>query len=55
MSVCSLPNIYGEQTYGYNTSKIRKLGLEFRGVEEMFDDAVGWLKAHGYLREKSAE
>ncbi|EMS53116.1 Bifunctional dihydroflavonol 4-reductase/flavanone 4-reductase [Triticum urartu] len=50
----SLPNIYGEQTYGYNTSKIRKLGLEFRGVEEMFDDSVESLKAHGYLREGAA-
>uniref|UniRef100_M8CLD8 Bifunctional dihydroflavonol 4-reductase/flavanone 4-reductase n=1 Tax=Aegilops tauschii TaxID=37682 RepID=M8CLD8_AEGTA len=50
----SLPNIHGEQTYGYNTSKIRKLGLEFRGVEEMFDDSVESLKAHGYLREGAA-
>ncbi|KAM0918611.1 hypothetical protein ACQ4PT_008734 [Festuca glaucescens] len=49
----SLLNIYGEQTYGYNTSKIRKLGLEFKGVEEMFDDAVESLKGHGYLLESA--
>nr|CAB3483477.1 unnamed protein product [Digitaria exilis] len=46
----SLPNIYGEQSYGFDTSKARALGLqEFKGVEEMFDDAVDSLVAHGHL------
>ncbi|XP_062191627.1 tetraketide alpha-pyrone reductase 1-like [Phragmites australis] len=49
----SLPNIYGEQSYHYSTSKARELGLEFKGVEEMFDDAVDSLRGHGYLPEKS--
>ncbi|GJN03984.1 hypothetical protein PR202_ga21488 [Eleusine coracana subsp. coracana] len=45
----SFPNIYGEQTYDFNTSKARALGLEFKGVEEMFDDAVDSLRGHGHL------
>lgn len=49
----SLPNIYGDQSYGYNTSKIRELGLEFKGVEEMFDASVESLKAHGHLLERT--
>ncbi|GJN15741.1 hypothetical protein PR202_gb02679 [Eleusine coracana subsp. coracana] len=45
----SFPNIYGEQTYDFNTSKARALGLEFKGIEEMFDDAVDSLRSHGHL------
>jgi hypothetical protein len=47
----SFPNVYGEQTYDFNTAKARALGLEFRGVEEMFDDAVDSLRGHGHLQE----
>jgi len=51
----SLPSIYGEQTYGYDTAKVRALGLrEFKGVEEMFDDAVESLVGHGHLPPESA-
>jgi len=51
----SLPSIYGEQTYGYDTAKVRALGLrEFKGVEEMFDDAVDSLVGHGHLPAESA-
>ncbi|KAL6858980.1 hypothetical protein ACP4OV_017982 [Aristida adscensionis] len=50
----SLPNVYGEQSYGFNTSKARGLGVEFKGVEEMFDDAVRSLQGHGYLLPMSA-
>ncbi|OEL30103.1 Tetraketide alpha-pyrone reductase 1 [Dichanthelium oligosanthes] len=46
----SLPNLYGEQSYGFDTSKARALGLaEFKGVEEMFDAAVDSLTGHGHL------
>ncbi|KAL5219730.1 hypothetical protein ABZP36_024443 [Zizania latifolia] len=45
----SLPCVYGEQTYDFSTAKVRELGMEFRGVEEMFDDAMESLRAHGYL------
>uniref|UniRef100_A0A0E0IEJ3 NAD-dependent epimerase/dehydratase domain-containing protein n=1 Tax=Oryza nivara TaxID=4536 RepID=A0A0E0IEJ3_ORYNI len=45
----SLPCVYGEQTYGFSTAKVRELGMKFRDVEEMFDDAVDSLRAHGYL------
>nr|ADB85367.1 putative dihydroflavonol-4-reductase [Phyllostachys edulis] len=34
--------------------KIRELGLKFKGVEEMFDDSVESLKAHGYLLKRAA-
>jgi hypothetical protein len=47
----SFPNVYGEQTYDFNSSKARALGLEFKGVEEMFDDAVDSLRGHGHLQE----
>jgi hypothetical protein len=47
--LCSLPCVYGEQTYGFSTAKVRELGMKFRDVEEMFDDAVDSLRAHGYL------
>jgi nucleoside-diphosphate-sugar epimerase len=51
----SLPSIYGEQSYGYDTAKARALGLrEFKGVEEMFDDAVESLVGHGHLPAESA-
>lgn len=46
----SLPRAYGEQSYGFDTSKARALGLaEFKGVEEMFDDAVASFIGHGRL------
>ena len=46
----SLPNVYGEQSYGFDTSKALVLGLaELKGVEEMFDDAVDSLRRHGHL------
>ncbi|GJN15740.1 hypothetical protein PR202_gb02678 [Eleusine coracana subsp. coracana] len=45
----SFPNTYGKQTYDFNTSKARALGLEFKGVEEMLDDAVDSLRGHGHL------
>ncbi|EAZ07629.1 hypothetical protein OsI_29879 [Oryza sativa Indica Group] len=45
----SLPCVYGEQTYGFSTAKVRELGMKFRDLEEMFDDAVDSLRAHGYL------
>ncbi|EES14250.1 hypothetical protein BDA96_07G219000 [Sorghum bicolor] len=46
----SLPSVYGEQTYGFDTSKARALGLvDLKGVEEMFDDAVDSLRGHGHL------
>lgn len=44
-----MPCVYGEQTYGFSTAKVRELGMKFRDVEEMFDDAVDSLRAHGYL------
>ncbi|KAG2585007.1 tetraketide alpha-pyrone reductase 1-like [Panicum virgatum] len=51
----SLPSVYGEQTYGYDTAKARALGLrELKGVEEMFDDAVESLVGHGHLPPESA-
>jgi nucleoside-diphosphate-sugar epimerase len=51
----SLPNVYGEQTYGYDTSKARALGMRgFKGVEKMFDDAVESLVGHGHLPAESA-
>ncbi|CAL5005315.1 unnamed protein product [Urochloa decumbens] len=46
----SLPNVYGEQTYGFDTSKARALGMRgFKSVEEMFDDAVDSFVGHGLL------
>ncbi|CAD6343689.1 unnamed protein product [Miscanthus lutarioriparius] len=46
----SLPSVYGEQSYGFDTSKARALGLaDLKGVEEMFDDAVDSLRGHGHL------
>lgn len=46
----SLPRAYGEQSYDFDTSKARALGLaEFKGVEEMFDDAVASFIGHGHL------
>ena len=51
----SLPNVYGEQSYGFDTSKALVLGLaELKGVEEMFDDAVDSLVGHGHLPAESA-
>ena len=51
----SLPNVYGEQSYGFDTSKALVLGLaELKGVEEMFDDAVESLVGHGHLPAESA-
>ncbi|WVZ92198.1 hypothetical protein U9M48_038282 [Paspalum notatum var. saurae] len=46
----SLPRVYGDQSYGFDTAKARALGMaEFKGVEEMFDDAVASLRRHGHL------
>ncbi|KAK1287742.1 Tetraketide alpha-pyrone reductase 1 [Acorus calamus] len=40
----------GKQSYEYNTSKLRKMGFQFKGLEEMFDDCIGSLKDQGYLK-----
>uniref|UniRef100_J3MUE8 NAD-dependent epimerase/dehydratase domain-containing protein n=1 Tax=Oryza brachyantha TaxID=4533 RepID=J3MUE8_ORYBR len=51
----SLPCVYGEQTYDFSTAKVRELGMmKFRDVEEMFDDAVESLRAHGHLLSRSS-
>ncbi|XP_031501758.1 tetraketide alpha-pyrone reductase 1 [Nymphaea colorata] len=35
--------------YDYDMSKLRSLGFNFKGMEEMFDDCVQSLRQHGYL------
>ncbi|WVZ65423.1 hypothetical protein U9M48_014788 [Paspalum notatum var. saurae] len=46
-----LNNPYGKLSYELNTSKLQALGIKFRGVHEMFDDAVQSLKDQGHLLE----
>lgn len=38
-----------EQKSEFNTSKAQKLGVKFKGIEQMFDDFIQSLKEHGYL------
>lgn len=35
--------------YEFDTSKLLKMGFQFKGVEEMFDDCILFLKEHGYI------
>ncbi|KAL5980148.1 hypothetical protein ACLOJK_036615 [Asimina triloba] len=35
--------------YDFNTGKLRSLGFEFKGIEEMFDDCIASLKEQGHL------
>ncbi|XP_021912756.1 tetraketide alpha-pyrone reductase 1 [Carica papaya] len=35
--------------YEFNTSKLKKLGLNFKSIEEMFDDCIASLVEQGYL------
>ncbi|XP_020255226.1 tetraketide alpha-pyrone reductase 1-like [Asparagus officinalis] len=35
--------------FEYNTSKVQKLGIKFKGIEEMFDDCIQSLKEQGHL------
>ncbi|KAI3881602.1 hypothetical protein MKX03_017173 [Papaver bracteatum] len=36
-------------SYEFNTSKMRSLGIKFKGLEEMFDDCIASLKEQGHL------
>ncbi|XP_026460479.1 tetraketide alpha-pyrone reductase 1-like [Papaver somniferum] len=36
-------------SYELNTSKMRSLGIKFKGLEEMFDDCIASLKEQGHL------
>ncbi|CAL4907150.1 unnamed protein product [Urochloa decumbens] len=45
----SLNNPYGKQSYELNTSKLQKMGVKFRGMQEMFDECVQSLKEQGHL------
>ncbi|CAN6472137.1 unnamed protein product [Victoria cruziana] len=38
----------GNLNYDYDTSKLRRLGFNFKGIEEMFDDCVQSLQKLGY-------
>ncbi|KAG9455555.1 hypothetical protein H6P81_000063 [Aristolochia fimbriata] len=43
-------NLVGDRTYyDFDTSKVRRLGLEFKGVEEMFDDCIAAFQKQGHL------
>ncbi|KAJ4799623.1 Dihydroflavonol reductase [Rhynchospora pubera] len=42
---------YRKLNYKFDTSKLQNLGFKFRGIEEMFDDALQSLKEQGYLSE----
>jgi len=36
-------------SYVFDTSKLHKMGFQFKGVEEMFDDCIQFLKERGYI------
>ncbi|ONK68779.1 uncharacterized protein A4U43_C05F15910 [Asparagus officinalis] len=40
---------YEMPAYAFDTSKLQKMGFQFIGVEEMFDDCVEFLKRRGYI------
>lgn len=40
---------FDRPSYEFDTSKLKGLGFNFRGIEDMFDDCVASLKAQGYL------
>lgn len=46
-SSCS--NCNDNPRFEFNTSKAEKLGMKFKGIEEMFDDFVQSLREHDYL------
>ncbi|CAN6342595.1 unnamed protein product [Urochloa humidicola] len=45
----SLNNPYGKQSYELNTSKLQKMGVNFKEMQEMFDECVQSLKEQGHL------
>ncbi|XP_068649148.1 tetraketide alpha-pyrone reductase 1 [Aristolochia californica] len=43
-------NTVGDRTYyDFDTSKLRKLGFEFKGEEEMFDDCISAFQKQGHV------
>ncbi|XP_020275408.1 tetraketide alpha-pyrone reductase 1-like isoform X2 [Asparagus officinalis] len=45
----SFPSYVQGPRFEYDTSKVQKLGIKFKGIEEMFDDAIQSLKEQGHL------
>lgn len=45
----SFPNLADSPPFECNTSKVQKLGMKFKGIEEMFDDFIQSLKEQGHL------